>query len=304
MTAPPSPPFRLGADSSGLTSHDGTVATFAPPLPPVPLRPAGAASAARRPPVSPERSAARLAELFGEEEDRPAAARFREEPRPEPAPADRRANPPAVAVRLRERQEQDDRLPEPLWVGVSRGAAAVLSVGATLGAVAVLKPEGQFFERLASPAWLEHFAPLPDAALGPTLAFCGTALGLFALKPALPTPARWGAGLAALALGGAAVKAAVADGWANGFGPTLAWQIAVCCLFTLFGTCWNAGTPAVRRGWWTPAVGLLACGLTFPLADGALGEPTDDGRSPQMAAKAVASWWTDALRFPPGESDR
>ncbi|QDT15336.1 hypothetical protein [Alienimonas californiensis] len=298
---------------------DGSVAMFAPSLPP--RRRSDAPRYAPRPepapaapvPAPPARPSSPLAELFAEEEADAAAAaaaassqqtgqqtgrrgeerRTAEPVRPSPSPA--------VTMRTEPRTEVDEPsvAAEPIWVGVARGVAAALSAGALAGAALALRATPAGSESPGGPAWLADLAPLPDAALAPLLAFCGTALGLFAVKTNLPTPPRWGATLAAAAVAGGALKVAVADGLAAGFGPSLAWQIAVCAGLILAATRWSPGTAAVRGGRLAPLIGLLVCGLTFPLADGALSDlPTED-RGPSAAGRAIAGWWTDAVRFEP-----
>ncbi|NNJ26855.1 hypothetical protein [Alienimonas chondri] len=310
MTVSSHPHAGRGHAGRDDQEDDGTVTMFAPTLPPVPRR-----SEARwepRPERPPARPPSRIAELFADEEAEADAAS------PAPERPSRTVAPQAVPVTVRSeprfaREEATDEATEdlrgeataspvraePIWVGVARGVSAALAAGAATGAVCVLRPGSQ-----AGPGWLEHLASLPDAVVGPALAYCGTALGLFAVKAALPAPTRWGAALAALALGGVAIKAAVSDGLAEGFGPALSWQIAVCCLLALAGACWNPGTKAVRGGRLAPLIGLLVCGLTFPLADGVLGEANPEDRSPQVAARAVMGWWGEALRFTPTDAAR
>ena len=297
----------------------------APPAAPPPRAP-------ERPAPRPEaRSEARprspLAELFAEEDAADLA------PRPDPAPvpsAPRVAvrsvpvqsvpSPPAaIAVRVRpdERPEPETgqvetgeatgavevaphdepapvertTLAEPIWVGVARGVSGVLAAGVLTGAALTWKGGTH-----AGPAWLAHLAPLPGAAVGPVLAYCGTALGLFAVRPALPTPARWGATLAAAAVAGVALKAAATAALADGIGPSLALHVAVCGGVALAGTRWSPAGCPVRGGRLAPLAGVLACLLTFPLADGVPGEVPAQERTAAGAARAVTHWWIDAAR--------
>ena len=313
---------------------------FAPTLPRVPRRRAGPptneaptneAPPPERPAAPPEppepRSATRprspLAELFAEEE----AAGLAPRPAPAPVPSAPRVavrsvpvqsvpNPPAaIAVRVRpderpepgtgqvetgEAEEADPvepaTLAEPIWVGVARGVSGALAAGVWTGAALALKGGTD-----AGPAWLGHLAPLPGAAAGPVLAYCGTALALFAARPALPAPARWGATLAAAAVAGVALKAAATAALAGGFAPSLALHVAVCGGVALAGTRWSPAGRGVRGGRLAPLAGVLVCLLTFPLADGALGNaaPADapaQKRTAAGAARAVTHWWTDAVR--------
>ncbi len=315
MTAPAPP------DRGEYYLPDGAVTLFAPSLPTTPARrrtppPASRPAARPRPSVPEPRPPSRLAELFADDEplsrpaDRPLAAQPSADPPPaDSSPAD---SSPAVAVTVREApasqsaptQSAPTLTAEPIWVGVARGVAGALAAGALTGAARVIRSGGSLGEEIGANAglgWLAHLAPLPAAAVGPALAFCGTALALFCLKTALPTPARWGAALAAAAVAGIAVKAAVTGGFATGesaagFAPSLAWQIAVCGVVVLAGTLWNPGGSAVRGARLAPLIGLLACGLTFPLADGALGEASETKRSPIVAARAVVGWWGEAVR--------
>ncbi|MFH5805453.1 hypothetical protein [Alienimonas sp. DA493] len=327
----PAPPSARGRDDSyeyeddryrDEEHDDGSVATFAPALPRLPRRrsvpanrdlprsapprsaPPRSAPPPEPDPPAPPRPSSPLAELFAEEEeeeaeraaarparrwgnDRPTA----EPPRPAPAPAPTPA--PAVTVREEPREDADEPevAAEPIWVGVARGVAATLAAGALTGAALILKGAP------AGPMWLGAFAPLPDAALAPLLAFCGTGLGLFAARSNLPTPPRWGATLAAAAAAGGALKVAIAGGLADGFGPSLAWHLVICASLILAATRWSPGTATARAGRLAPLIGLLVCGLTFPLADGALAEIPAEQRGPAAAARAIAGWWGDALPF-------
>ena len=287
---------------------------FAPALPPVPRRvvrpaPRLTPNPPRKPDPPPEtrqasgtRPPSRLAELFAEEEaespeEKAAAPAPPLAPQP-PLPA---APPPvaaAVAVQVRRVEPTEpppvDAPPEivapPIWVGVARGVAGTLAAAVLPAAVAAVRAGGT-----GGPAWVGELAPLPPAAVGPALAFCGTGLALFAVRPALPAPARWGATLAAGLLAGVAAKAAALGMLAGGVGPSLPLQVAVCLGVVLAATRWAPRDGAgVRGGRLAAAAGVLLCGLTFPLADGVLDQFPRHERTAAGTARAAAQWWADA----------
>ena len=281
--------------AAGTTGDDadGWVSAFAPTLPLDPPRRRAVRREERpEPPPEPEpmpapRPASRFAEIFGDEADEPEVR-----PRPEPAPAlaEPPPEPPAPTVRFAPAEppavpdEGPEALAVPVWVQVARGIAAVLS--ATAGLAAAGRPPG-----FAAPLWGD-LPPLPDAAAGPLLAFCATGLGLFALRPALPGPARWGATLSAALLAGFAAKAAAVGVKADGFGPSLAMQVTVCLGVILAATRWAPrGAGPIRGGRLALLAGVSACGLGFPLADGALHDTPPADRTAAGVGRAVAGWW-------------
>ena len=287
MPAAPRPGTAAGTTADDA---DGWVSAFAPTLPLDPPRRRAVRREVRpAPPPDPApRPATRFAEIFGDEADEPEVR-----PRPDPAPPALAApppEPPTPTVRFAPAEppavpdEQPGRIAVPVWVQVARGIAAVLS--GTVGLAAAGRSPG-----FAEPFWGDP-APLPEVAAGPLLAFCATGLGLFALRPALPGPARWGATLSAALLAGFAAKAAAVGVKADGFGPSLAMQVTVCLGVILAATRWAPrGAGPIRGGRLALLAGVAACGLGFPLADGALNDAPPADRTAAGVGRAVARWW-------------
>ena len=277
----PAAPPTGGAAAEAVTA-------FAPGLPDLTAAPPRPAR--REVPVDlPAPAGSRFTDLF---EDEPPA------PLPPSEPdAHRQTSAPEVpeprAELVAELGAEDEAVPTdaeplaaPVWVSVARGVAGVLAVPAFAAAVG------------RAPAFAAGWcdlAPLPAAAGAPVFAFCGTGLVLFAVRGPLPAPARWGATLSAAVLGGLAVKA-TALGWrAGGVGPSLPAHLTLCLLVVLAATRWRPAGP-VRGGTFAALAGALACGLSFPLAAGALAEVPQADRTPAVAVRAVAGWWTEYAR--------
>ena len=297
-------PVPATDDAAGVWADEDGWAAFAPPLtaagrprprvrrdpPPAPRRPV-APDPALEPRPAPPRPASRLAELFAEEDQ------DRQEPRAIPVtvrPETTRPNSPAAAVPPATAPVEEepaepihhDPPAAPVWLGVARGVAAVLAAAAFAAA------SGR-----GSGGLLPEADPLPAAWAGPLLAFCGTGLALFVLRPSLPGPVRWGATVGAGSLAGLAAKGAVTAVLADGAVPSLPLQVAVSAGVVLAAVrlAPTATAPAGRAGLLAAAAGLAACGVGFPLADGALDPHPPKTRTPRIVAAAVAGWWPDRL---------
>ena len=307
MTAAPPTDDAAGGWTGTAMTDDGACAAFAPPMPAARSRGVNPARPTReRGPAAPRRVA-----QSDRRDDRPAPPRppsrlaevFADEDAPPPTPVPPAPAPPppapsaAVAVRVRpapavlfEEADGDEAEPflpppAPAWLGVTRGVAAALAAGA-LGA-AFLGTGGGL---------VPNVAPLPAGWAGPLWAFVGTGLALFAARGPLPGPARWGAFAAAGLLAGFAAKEAVSFARADGLGPSLPLQLFACAATVAAAVrlAPPAAAPAGGAGWVAAVAGLAACGVGFPLADGALEELPPADRTPAAVAGAVAGWWAPA----------
>ena len=266
--------------AAGVWEDDSSLSAFAPTLPPPPRD----GSTHRRPAAAaPVRPASRLADLFAEED--------REDERDsqcsEPQPA---TEPEPVRVRFPGLDEEGDRVDEtadaplpavPVWLGVARGVAGVLAAGCLADA----------FTEMDAPA-VPEFAPLPDRFAAPLTAFCGTGLGVFAVRGCLPAVPRLAATLAAAALATFAAKNAALDA---GLAPHVLWQTAACAAVVAAAVrlAPHAASPAGWTGRLAAFAGAAACGVGFPLAGGALDELTPADRKPAAVAVAVGGWWAE-----------
>ena len=281
--------WRAGVWQDG---DDGSLAAFAPTrLPPPPRRPRPApprrveqpAPLPAAPPPAAPRPAPRLADLFAEEE-RDAAVAAPSVPPPPVLP-----NEP-VPVRVRfagAERDEEVVLPldaAPVWLGITRGVAAVLAAGCLADA----------FGGLDCP-FVPEFSPLPGTLPATAAAFCGAGLAVFAARGCLPAVPRLAATLAAGTLAAAAAFAAATGA---GLAPSALWQTAAAAATVAAAV--RLAPPAAARGGWpggfAAAAGALSCGLAFPLAGGALAGLEPEERTPAAVAVAVGGWWAGGDR--------